>query len=279
METGLFFFLLVILLISTYYIFPKILGINQPSSKERRKLGVFTVQVNQIAKSIESIKIKVLGSKINEFHFIEIQNDQISFKIKKQHFVIKLKIDPNYNSNYSLDIKITNDKTTRFQFSFVKDVYLDIFPIFQELQILIVKRKIELNHFIVLNKQVNFSDRVEDYVISTNDFKRNNETDAKYRKQYFLLLLDVFNNKCANCDDNANGIDVDHFFICKKQGGNFILNHKDGSFINNAIPLCKTCNRSKSDKDYIVFFTSAKIFEILDKNKIMTDRLNSKNQS
>ena len=117
---------------------------------------------------------------------------------------------------------------------------------------------------------VRISDDRNDYIISKEDYKRGNPVDNDYRKTWFLTLLKIYDNKCANCGDSSNGCDLDHFVFAKNEGGNFIMKHRDCYFVNNAIPLCQNCNRSKGDQDYNNFFSEEKLLELFTKNAEMT---------
>jgi len=130
-----------------------------------------------------------------------------------------------------------------------------------------LKRKRALN-------SVKISDNRKDYVINKEDYKRNNPRDAEYRKKYVLSLLRVYDNKCAKCGAMDNGLDLDHFVFSKSHGGNFSMLHKKGYFINNAIPLCQHCNRSKSNRSYKKFFTEPERQKLFTKNKEMTLLIN-----
>jgi len=140
------------------------------------------------------------------------------------------------------------------------------------------KEQLELQKQDQLKEKIsnlNFSDSRFDYIIQSNDYKRGNKIENAYRKQYFLPLLDLYKNKCAKCHNNTNGIELDHFILSKNEGGNFILRHKEGYLVNNAIPLCKPCNSSKSDNSYKEFFTSEELIGLLTYNNQMTKLLNS----
>lgn len=113
-----------------------------------------------------------------------------------------------------------------------------------------------------------------DYIVKRSDYKRGNPLEHEYRKIYLLKLLRVFNCKCANCGKDDDWFDLDHFFLSKNDGGNFIVLHKDGFFVNNAIPLCPHCNRSKGDRLFDEFFTAERLVEIAKLNRKMTDLIN-----
>lgn len=125
---------------------------------------------------------------------------------------------------------------------------------------------------------VSISDDRHDYKISKKDYKRGNKVDNEYRKKYFLTLLHHYKNKCGKCGDMQNGVDLDHFIFSKNDGGNFALLHKDGHLINNAIPLCKSCNRSKGDRSYKIFFTKEEALDLFTINNEMTTLINSEKQ-
>ena len=116
----------------------------------------------------------------------------------------------------------------------------------------------------------------DEYIIERDDYRRGNPKESYYRKTFCLYLLDAFGNCCARCGNKENGMDIDHFIFSKNEGGCFIMRHRDGHLINNAIPLCRTCNRSKSDESYASFFSEAELLAILEKNVLMTRRLNAK---
>lgn len=113
-----------------------------------------------------------------------------------------------------------------------------------------------------------------DYVVRREDYKRGNNIERRYKKNFTLLLLDIFDNCCAKCSRRMNGIEIDHFFLPKNDGGNFALRHKDSFWVNNAIPLCSSCNRSKSDRTIEQFFNSNEIENILSRSNFLTSELN-----
>lgn len=123
-------------------------------------------------------------------------------------------------------------------------------------------------------EQSNFSDNPHDYIIKVGDYTRNSHKEREYRKRYFLILLQKYNNACANCGKQNNGIDLDHLFLPKNYGGCFKMAHKDGYFVNNAVPLCEHCNRSKSDRSYKHFFKFNRLTRILEVNKEMSKIIN-----
>ena len=120
------------------------------------------------------------------------------------------------------------------------------------------------------------SDFIHDYIINREDFKRVSDKEMIYRKKHKSTLLRLFDNRCAQCGDDENGIDLDHFIFPKKDGGSFAMKNRGGYWVNNAIPLCERCNRVKGAKSYRDFFSEEKRRDILEKNKEMSKRLNEK---
>jgi hypothetical protein len=112
------------------------------------------------------------------------------------------------------------------------------------------------------------------FMIRPQDRERGGTREKRYRKKYKLILLEEFGNRCCRCGARKQGLDLDHFFMPKKKGGTFAMWHKDGFWVNNAIPLCQTCNRSKGKKSHTTYFDQEKLMQIMDVNQRMTRRLN-----
>lgn len=123
-------------------------------------------------------------------------------------------------------------------------------------------------------RETGVSTNRQDYVISNEDYKRGNKRESEYRKKYLLSLLNLYDTKCVRCGRMDNGLDLDHFFLSKNSGGNFSLLHRDGYLVNNAIPLCQSCNRSKGDRPYDHFFDKDQILFLFTKNREMNFLLN-----
>lgn len=116
----------------------------------------------------------------------------------------------------------------------------------------------------------------EDYIISDLDYHRGNQKESYYRKVFNLRLLESFGNSCAKCGRNDNGITIDHFIFSKNEGGCFMMWHKENYLVNNAIPLCQSCNSRKSDKSYKYFFNQSELLTIFEANISLTKLLNEK---
>ena len=125
-------------------------------------------------------------------------------------------------------------------------------------------------------RRVDVSADRADYVIENDDYRRGLPKEHAYRRAMQLTLLATFDNRCAKCGARDDGVDLDHFFLPKNEGGCFIMRHKHGHLVNNAVPLCVGCNRSKSDRSYVKFFSRDQLAIVLEKNAVMTKQLNQR---
>lgn len=123
-------------------------------------------------------------------------------------------------------------------------------------------------------RQLGMNEEPNAYIIQRGDYKRGSEKEREYLRLHKNFLYRIYDNRCSKCGNDTNGLDIDHFFISKNEGGCFQMQHRDGFVVNNAIPLCETCNRSKSDKNYRSFFSQYDLLRILERNAKMNERLN-----
>lgn len=70
----------------------------------------------------------------------------------------------------------------------------------------------------------------------------------------------VFNNKCAYCGEETH-LTREHFVALSK-GGEFSR--------DNIIPVCKTCNCSKNDKDFFIWYPKFKHYSLEREIKILS---------
>lgn len=103
-------------------------------------------------------------------------------------------------------------------------------------------------------------------IIRDSDFSRENEADRTFRRVYLLRLLALYDNACGICGSRENGLDLDHFFVPKSQGGNFVLIRTDGLRVNNAVPMCESCNRAKGNRDWRKVASDERLKLILSRN-------------
>ena len=116
----------------------------------------------------------------------------------------------------------------------------------------------------IKKQKYNYSFDRQDYIIHNSDYERASIVDQHFHKMYKFKILDLFSNRCVKTGD-MEMIEMDHFIIPKSKGGNFILMHKDGYLLLNAIPLCRSENSNKSNKIVDSFFTNKEIEDILNK--------------
>ena len=136
-----------------------------------------------------------------------------------------------------------------------------------ELQIILDSERKELE---LLKKSIvpssfplDYSENRDDYIFKEEDKIRNTVNERMYLKQFRNLIFSSFDNKCAICRDTSNGIELDHFYVAKSQFGNFYLTHKLDYKINNAVPLCITCNRNKGAKPYGAIISDKRILTFI----------------
>jgi len=115
-------------------------------------------------------------------------------------------------------------------------------------------------------RELIYSFYAEDYLIRPQDFERNNDIDQYFNQKYKFKLLKIFENKCL-ISGSIERIELDHAIIPKSKGGNFILKHKNGYFLLNALPLTKSVNLEKSDTYGKEFFSKEEINYIFNKLK------------
>ena len=121
----------------------------------------------------------------------------------------------------------------------------------------------------------NFDPHPDNYVIVQTDFERENSIDRFYKRKFYAKLATTFSGKCAKCHDDSPGLELDHFWIPKSSGGNFLMRHKGKGFVNNCIPLCRTCNASKGKKQFFNFFETNELEIIIEKCQSMNQYINT----
>jgi 5-methylcytosine-specific restriction endonuclease McrA len=109
-----------------------------------------------------------------------------------------------------------------------------------------------------------------DYKISSHSYKRESLADREFRNKYLFQLLSLYECRCAVCGSQENGFHLDHHWIPKSYGGDFLMTMKTGQLVCNAVPLCSTCNLRKSDS---ITFTSPSDSKIAHLNNIFTAKI------
>lgn len=103
-----------------------------------------------------------------------------------------------------------------------------------------------------------------DYVIVGPDYSRDSRIDNYYKSRFSYVLSKAFGGHCCRCQEGMGQLEFDHFWWPKSRGGNFLMRSKNGVYVNNCIPLCRSCNASKSNKDFREFFTESEISRIIE---------------
>jgi len=111
------------------------------------------------------------------------------------------------------------------------------------------------------------------YTIERRDYSRSNSDERLYKTKWWPTLMRLYDCRCALCDDDRDGIELDHFWIPKSHGGNLVLRHQlTNQAINNAVPLCTACNRHKQES--IVKLNDPQLEKIARANRQMTAMIN-----
>lgn len=121
---------------------------------------------------------------------------------------------------------------------------------------------------------MHFDTDITNYFIVGSDYSRESRIDRFYKQHIRYTLSKAFNGHCCKCNEGMGQLEFDHFWLPKSQGGNFAMRHKNGLYINNCIPLCKSCNLSKSAKNYLDFFSQDEVVRLLSINKQVESKLN-----
>jgi 5-methylcytosine-specific restriction endonuclease McrA len=173
-------------------------------------------------------------------------------------------------------------QTSTGKFYIIFSVTILLFAFLQIFKKYKLKKEIELERIDQLNdaiRNVSIDTDREKYIIRNADYKRGNSVESEYRRSYEVHVIAIFKNLCAKCRVNSDVIELDHFFMPKNDGGNFMMRHRNGYLVNNAIPLCRGCNRRKSDKTIGEFFSNDELLFILTKNAELTRIINDNRTS
>lgn len=111
-------------------------------------------------------------------------------------------------------------------------------------------------------------------IVRGEDFSRDSKVDRYYMKNFRDTLAKKFEGHCAKCGEGMARLEFDHFLVPKSRGGVFAMRHKDGYFVNNCIPLCRSCNASKGAKEAIDFFEHSELEHILKLSAALNADLN-----
>jgi 5-methylcytosine-specific restriction endonuclease McrA len=112
------------------------------------------------------------------------------------------------------------------------------------------------------------------FVIVNNDFVRESRLDRHYRANFSYTLSRAFSGHCCKCGEGMGQLEFDHFWLPKSKGGNFLMRSVDGLYVNNCIPLCRSCNASKGARDYRDFFDEDELIDIVQTSQSINKHIN-----
>jgi hypothetical protein len=113
-----------------------------------------------------------------------------------------------------------------------------------------------------------------DYIIVGPDYSRDSRLDNQYKARFSYALSKAFNGHCCRCGEGMGQLEFDHCWWPKSKGGNFVMRHRSGVYVNNCIPLCRSCNSSKSNKDFREFFSEEEISRIMEISQSLNAYIN-----
>ena len=101
------------------------------------------------------------------------------------------------------------------------------------------------------------------FYIQRRDYRRGNTVDNYFRHNQSTVFA-AFNKRCVSCG-GTDDLTLDHYALCKNEGGNFVLipANRDSfllskeSFRLNIIVLCRRCNSEKAQRSHHHYFSEA----------------------
>lgn len=106
-----------------------------------------------------------------------------------------------------------------------------------------------------------------DLLIRNIDYKRGNLLENHIRNNWKDNIYKTFNSECFLCH-SKDDLTLDHLWLPKNEGGNFVMCIKEGRFlISNILLLCRSCNASKGEAKIEHFFTENQIDELREYQK------------
>lgn len=102
------------------------------------------------------------------------------------------------------------------------------------------------------------------------DFERH-DFDAWFSVDKRKIIIDCFDGHCLRCN-SSHRLEIDHFYIPKVRGGNFVMCVSDRKSISlNIAVLCHKCNFRKGAKDYKRFHSKAEIIKAFNLQEKLLD--------
>lgn len=115
----------------------------------------------------------------------------------------------------------------------------------------------------------------ENYFIAGADHSRQSRLDENYRRHFAFVLIGKFENKCGKCQIGGIQLELDHFWMPKSSGGNFVMRSRAGLYTNNCIPLCRSCNASKGNRALLQFFSIDELKAVVPMSQSMNSYINT----
>jgi len=95
--------------------------------------------------------------------------------------------------------------------------------------------------------------------VAHNRRARQKELEATLTTEQWEQIKLYFNNKCAYCGKNKT-LEQDHFLA---------LHHGGEYTHNNIIPSCESCNKSKREKDFFIWYPKQRFYSKEREQKIL----------
>lgn len=134
--------------------------------------------------------------------------------------------------------------------------------------------RLSWDEFLIFSETHGFEISSDAYQIYPQDHSRDSRVDRFFKNHMKFALIEHFGGKCVCCLDTVD-LELDHFFIPKNNGGNFAVRSINGYFVNNCIPLCRSCNASKGARQVFEFFDKDKLKMLFETSKNFGPFLNS----
>lgn len=112
------------------------------------------------------------------------------------------------------------------------------------------------------------------YYIAGPDFGRDSRVDNYYRSHFSYVLSRAFEGHCCKCGEGMAQLEFDHFWFPKSNGGNFLMRSKTGVYVNNCIPLCRSCNAAKGKKDFREYFDETEVASVMQRSQSVNQYVN-----
>lgn len=178
-------------------------------------------------------KIKILG--VSSSTLFEILHSKLSTQQKQVEEIVHLNVSFLISKNKW--VQAEQEVKNLPEGELKEDFWEEIFE----------NKLMQIKMFDYTNYQIN------DFEISDDDYVRPSRLDRSFIKKYKMELFSLFDNRCC-FNGSREEIEIDHFFIPKSKGGSFVMKHKNGFWVVNAIILNKKNNIIKNNSQIDKFF-------------------------